>query len=121
MKFDILQVVKQLDLIACCQPLADDALTEGEALELERVFRALADRTRLKIVNLLAHAGEAVCVCALVPALDLTQPTVSYHLKQLAEAGIVTRERRGTFAYYELVPDALERLRAVFAEPAPIA
>jgi ArsR family transcriptional regulator len=52
-----------------------------------------------------------------VPALDLSQPTVSYHLKQLAEAGIVTRERRGTFAYYELAPDALERLRAVFAEP----
>lgn len=111
-------LVNQLDLIACCQPLADDALTEGEALELERVFRALADRTRLKIVNLLAHAGEAVCVCALVPALDLTQPTVSYHLKQLAEAGIVTRERRGTFAFYELAPRVLERLRAVFAEPA---
>lgn len=110
--------MKQLDLIACCQPLADDTLTESEALELERVFRALADRARLKIVNLLAQAGEPVCVCALVPALELTQPTVSYHLKQLAEAGIVIRERRGTFAFYELAPDALERLRAVFAEPA---
>jgi ArsR family transcriptional regulator len=110
--------VKQLDLIACCQPLTDDGLTDAEALELERLFRALGDRTRVKIVNLLAGAAEPVCVCALVPALDLSQPTVSYHLKQLAEAGIVTRERRGTFAYYALAPGALERLRAVFAEPA---
>jgi ArsR family transcriptional regulator len=109
--------VKQLDLIACCQPLADGGLTEPDLLELERLFRALADRTRVKIVNLLAGAAEPVCVCALVPALDLSQPTVSYHLKQLAEAGIVTRERRGTFAYYALAPYALERLRAVFAEP----
>jgi DNA-binding transcriptional ArsR family regulator len=110
--------MKQLDLIACCPPLADDGLAEEEALELERLFRALADRTRVKIVNLLARAGEPVCVCALVPALELAQPTVSYHLKQLAEAGIVTRERRGTFAYYDLAPGALEQLRAVFAEPA---
>jgi ArsR family transcriptional regulator len=113
-----MSVMREIELIACCQPLTDEALTESEALELERLFRALGDRTRVKIVNLLAHAGEPVCVCALVPALGLTQPTVSYHLKQLAEAGIVTRERRGTYAYYELAPRALERLRAVFAEPA---
>ena len=92
--------VKRLDLIECCQPLGDDGLTEREAVELERLFRALGGRTRVKIVNLLIRAEEPVCVCALLPALGLSQPTVSYHLKQLAGAGIVTRERRGTFAYY---------------------
>ena len=74
----------------------------------------LADRQRIKILNLLASADEdAVCVCELVPALGLKQPTVSYHLKQLAQAGLVERERRGTFAYYRLVPGALERIGAV--------
>jgi len=106
--------VKTLAVIDCCAPLAGPALTDGEAGELERLFSVLADRQRIKILNLLASADEdSVCVCELVPALGLKQPTVSYHLKQLAQAGLVERERRGTFAYYRIVPSALERVGAV--------
>jgi ArsR family transcriptional regulator, arsenate/arsenite/antimonite-responsive transcriptional repressor len=106
--------MKEIALVGCCQPLADGDLTDDDAGELERLFQALADRTRVRIVNLLARASEPVCVCALVPALGLSQPTVSYHLKQLAQAGIALRERRGTFAYYELAPGALERIGSLF-------
>jgi len=106
--------VKTLPLVACYALLAQPTLAEDEAVALERVFRALADRARLRIVNVLAAAAEPVCVCELVPALGLAQPTVSYHLKQLAEAGLVERERRGTFAYYRLADGALDRLAGVF-------
>jgi ArsR family transcriptional regulator len=106
--------VKTLAIIDCCAPVAGPALSDSEAGELERLFSVLADRQRIKILNLLASADEdSVCVCELVPALGLKQPTVSYHLKQLAQAGLVERERRGTFAYYRLVPGALERIGAV--------
>ena len=101
-------------VIDCCAPVAGPTLTDSEAGELERLFAVLADRHRIKILNLLASSDEdAVCVCELVPALALKQPTVSYHLKQLAQAGLVERERRGTFAYYRLVPGALERVGTV--------
>jgi ArsR family transcriptional regulator, arsenate/arsenite/antimonite-responsive transcriptional repressor len=106
--------VKALAIIDCCSPLAGPALSDGEAGELERLFSVLADRHRIKILNLLASADEeSVCVCELVPALGLKQPTVSYHLKQLAEAGLIERERRGTFAYYRIVAGALDRVGAV--------
>jgi ArsR family transcriptional regulator len=109
---------KRLPLIECCTPLAGSSLSETEAAELERLFRALGDRHRVRILNVLVQAGEPVCVCELVPTLGLAQPTVSYHLKQLSDAGLIERERRGTFAYYGLVPGALERLRGLFAAPA---
>jgi len=112
--FDIMTRVKTLAVIDCCPPLAGPALSDREVGELERLFSVLADRQRIKILNLLASANEeSVCVCELVPALGLKQPTVSYHLKQLAEAGLVERERRGTFAHFRLVPGALERVGAV--------
>ncbi|MCL4288817.1 MAG: winged helix-turn-helix domain-containing protein [Thermoleophilia bacterium] len=107
-------LVKTLALVDCCTPLAGTSLSDGEAEELERLFRALGDRHRVKILNMLVRAGdEAICVCELVPTLGLAQPTVSYHLKQLADAGLVERERRGTYAYYRLVPGALERVGAL--------
>ncbi len=106
--------MKTLAVSNCCAPVAGPALSDSEAGELERLFSVLADRQRIKILNLLASANEdSVCVCELVPALGLKQPTVSYHLKQLAQAGLVERESRGTFAYYRLVPGALERIGAV--------
>ena len=112
-------VKARLPLIECCTPLAGSSLTDPEATELERLFRALGDRHRLKILNVLMRArGEAVCVCEFVPTLGLAQPTVSYHLKQLAAAGLVERERRGTFAFYRLVPGAIERLTALVSPPA---
>lgn len=99
------------DLLSCCTPLVRPQLDEDAAAELERLFQALADRSRLKVVNMLAQAGgEAVCVCEFQEALGLKQPTVSYHLKQLVEAGVVAREQRGRFAFYSLQPGVLERI-----------
>ncbi len=81
-------------------------LSDDEAGELERVFKALADRHRVKILNrLLAAGGEAVCVCDFEDMLGLKQSTTSYHLKQLLDAGIVERERRGKFAYFTVAPE----------------
>jgi ArsR family transcriptional regulator, arsenate/arsenite/antimonite-responsive transcriptional repressor len=109
--FDIVQVVTALPLAQCCAPLAEPGLTDEEAGQLERVFKALADRHRVKILNRLLQAGgEAVCVCDLEDLLSLKQPTVSYHLKQLLDAGIVEREKRGSFAYFSVAPGALERV-----------
>ena len=98
-------------LVQCCAPLAEPGLSEAEALELERVFKALADRHRVKILNRLLQAGgEAVCVCDFEELLALKQSTVSYHLKQLLDAGIVERERRGHFAYFSISEGALEHV-----------
>lgn len=102
-----------LDLIACCTPITRRRLDDRQAEELETVFKALADRHRIKIVNLLVAAKDAVCVCDLVDSLRLKQPTVSYHLKQLSDAGIIRGERRGTYSFYELSPGALERVASL--------
>ena len=100
-----------LPLVECCPPLAEPRLSDAEAAELERVFKALADRHRVRILNrLLTAGGEAVCVCDFEALLGLKQSTVSYHLKQLLDAGIVEREKRGSFAYYALTAGALERV-----------
>jgi ArsR family transcriptional regulator len=87
------------------------------ARDLAVLFKALADPTRVAIVNRLA-AGEECCVCDLTDAFELSQPTVSHHLRILRDAGLVDAERRGTWAFYRLVPDAIERLREVFSAPA---
>jgi ArsR family transcriptional regulator, arsenate/arsenite/antimonite-responsive transcriptional repressor len=108
----------QSSLVECCSPLVRPTLTEGEAAELERLFKALADRHRVRILNLLAGADDAVCICRLTPALGLAQPTVSYHVKLLVAAGLLLRERRGRFAYYRLAPGALDRLGELVRGPA---
>ena len=115
--------MKQLPVLQpiCCGP--DTPLMEStEAAKLAGVFKALSDSTRVAIVNRLAAMPE-VCVCDLTSAFDLSQPTISHHLRLLREAGLVEAERRGTWAYYyRLVPEAVERLRAVFlAEDALVA
>ena len=97
--------VAELPVISCCTPLAGSSLSEQRAVELEAVLKALADRHRLRIVNLLLGAGdEAVCVCEIQPLL-----------KQLLEAGVIARETRGTYSYFSLVPGALDAVREVFA------
>ena len=89
---------------------------DQQAAELEAVIKALADRHRLRIVNMLLRAeGEAVCVCEFQPVLSLSQGTVSHHLKSLVEAGLVDREARGTRSYFSLIPGALDSVREVFA------
>jgi ArsR family transcriptional regulator, arsenate/arsenite/antimonite-responsive transcriptional repressor len=108
--------VAEPPVISCCTPLAGASLEDGRAAELEAVLKALADRHRLKIVNLLLRAeDEPVCVCEVQPLLGLAQGTVSHHLKQLVEAGVVARETRGTYSYFSLVPGALDSVREVFA------
>jgi ArsR family transcriptional regulator len=111
-----------LPVIQCCAPLGSPHLSDVAADELERVFKALADRHRVKILNrLLSAAGEAVCVCEFEDLLGLKQSTTSYHLKQLLDAGITTRERRGKYAYFSLTPGALERVGALLTpSPAPL-
>lgn len=103
----------------CCSPLVRSTLSHREAIELERLFKALADRNRVRILNLLAGSEDAVCVCTLMPELGLAQPTVSYHLKLLLDAGLLERERRGRFAFYRIPAGALERLGALMHGTAP--
>jgi len=121
---------KTLDLIpvgtsqavaeACAIPLVRDPMDEMAAAGLAQVFKALGDPVRLRLVSLIgAHQGGEVCVCELTEAFDLTQPTISHHLKVLREAGIIGSERRGTWVYYRLQPAALERMAALLAAPQP--
>ena len=111
-----------LPTIDCCTPLAGSTLSTQDAAELERLFKTLADRNRLRILNVLLGAGgEEVCVCEFQPTLGLAQPTVSHHLKQLVRAGLLEREKRGTFAYYRLTPGVLERIGLLLAPPAALA
>src|SRR5438876_8756874 len=103
-----MQVLPVLSPI-CCGP-ATPPLAADDASALADKFKALADPTRVAIVNRLAAADE-VCVCDFVAALDLAQPTVSHHLKVLRDAGLVESSRRGTWAFYRLVPEAVRGLR----------
>jgi ArsR family transcriptional regulator len=106
--------MKWLPTINCCTPLAGSSLSDEDAIELERLFRVLADRNRLKIMNILLRAGgQAVCVCEFTDQLGLAQPTVSYHLKQLREAGLLDREKRATFAYFRVRAEAMARLQSL--------
>jgi len=99
-----------LPVIACCKPLAAPALSDGEAEAAAQLFKALADPARVKIVNLLATSDEPTCACELIPALGLSQPTVSHHLKKLTDAGLLARRQRGVWAFYSIDPAAAERL-----------
>jgi ArsR family transcriptional regulator len=105
--------MSMLPVLACCRSLAAPSLSDAEAVETARLFKALADPARLKILNLLVSGGEGSCVCDLTEALGLTQPTVSHHLKKLTEAGLLRRRRIGTSACFTLDPDAAARLAAV--------
>ena len=98
---------------ACCTPLAAPSMSQDEAAATASLFKALSDPARVRIVNMLAAADDGVCVCDLVPHLGLSQPTVSHHLRKLAEAGLLRRRRQGTWAFYSLDRDALARLEAV--------
>jgi ArsR family transcriptional regulator, arsenate/arsenite/antimonite-responsive transcriptional repressor len=101
---------------ACCAPLLREPITASQAADLARLLKALADPTRLRLVSMVAaHEGGEACVCDLTEPLGLTQPTVSHHLKILVDAGIFTREKRGVWAYYALVPAALRAVSAVLS------
>ena len=103
-----------IDAAACCAPLSREPLSQAKADDLARALKAIADPARLRLLSLIASsAGQEACVCDLTDALDLGQPTVSHHLKVLADAGFVSRSKRGTWAYYAIVPGALESVTRV--------
>ncbi|GAB3534985.1 metalloregulator ArsR/SmtB family transcription factor [Arthrobacter tecti] len=103
---------------ACCTPSATPGLSAARAAELSRQFKAIADPNRLRLLSLIsAGKDHEACVCDLTEPLDLGQPTVSHHLRILVDAGILNREKRGVWAYYSLVPGALESLASSLADP----
>jgi ArsR family transcriptional regulator len=105
-------------LTECCSPVVRDVIQPAEAETLAGVFKALADPSRLRLISLVAaHEDAEACVCELTDPVGLSQPTVSHHLRILVDAGILTREQRGRWAYYRLVPDTLNALSALIASP----
>ena len=99
--------------VACCSPLAAPDLDSGSARATATLFKALGDPQRVRIVNLLTNAGEAVCVCDITETLELSQSTVSFHLKKLTDSGLLEREQRGTWAYYSMDGSAMKTLETV--------
>lgn len=103
----------------CCPQLLTAPLNTQDAAALARVFKALGDPVRLRLLSLIASRdGGEVCVCELTPAFDLSQPTISHHLKLLRESGLIGSQRRGTWVYYWLRPEATDRLAAALTRPA---
>src|SRR5580704_16766186 len=115
--------VIQSDAGECCAPLAREPLPQAGAEELAPLFKAVADPVRLRLLSLIAcHDGGESCVCDLLEAFDMTAPSVSYHLKILREAGLISSERRGTWVYYRVNPDVMTRMSAVLVpQPAALA
>ena len=106
-------------LAACCTPLARQPLSAAEAERLAAVLKAIAVPARLRLLSMIyAREGGEACVCELTEPLGLTQPTVSHHLKVLVDAGLISRDKRGVWAYYRAVPGALDALGAIFTPPA---
>ena len=105
-------------LAACCAPVTGEVITTDQAETLAGALKAIADPTRLRLISLVAaHDGQEACVCDLVEPVGLAQPTVSHHLKVLVDAGILTREQRGRWAYYRLVPRALDDIAGLVSGP----
>ena len=102
--------------VGCCSPLVRRPLASAQAADLARMFKAMGDPVRLRLLSLIAsHDGGEACVCDLSGVFDLTGPTISHHLKVLREAGLIAGERRGTWVYYRVLPDALRRVSALLA------
>jgi ArsR family transcriptional regulator len=107
------------DAGACCPPLACEPLPQAGAEELAALFKAVADPLRLRLLSLIAcHEDGESCVCDLLDAFDVTAPSISYHLKILREAGLISSERRGTWVYYRANPEVMAQMSAVLA-PGP--
>ncbi|HEX6356461.1 metalloregulator ArsR/SmtB family transcription factor [Actinophytocola sp.] len=102
---------------ACCAPLTEAPLAVDQAEYVARMFKALGDPVRLRLLSLITSADGEVCVCDLTVAFDLSQPTISHHLKVLREAGLVDSQRRGTWVYYWPRPENLKQLSALLDTP----
>ncbi|GAD83348.1 winged helix-turn-helix transcriptional regulator [Nocardia asteroides NBRC 15531] len=110
--------------VAACatEPVVRDPLTAAEAVELAAVFKALSDPVRLRLLSLVAsRAGGEACVCDISDGVEVSQPTISHHLKVLREAGLLTSERRASWVYYRVVPEAFARVSsALIAETSAV-
>jgi ArsR family transcriptional regulator, arsenate/arsenite/antimonite-responsive transcriptional repressor len=105
-------------LAACCSPVVREVITPAEAGTLASALKALADPTRLRLISLVAaQDDQEACVCDLTEPVGLSQPTVSHHLKILVDAGVLTRQQRGKWAYYRLVPGTLDDIAALLKTP----
>jgi len=110
-----------LHVIEGCVPVGTPSLADGEAEATARVFKALGDPARVKILSIVATAAEPVCACEFTPALGLSQATASHHLKKLTEIGLLDREQRGKWAYFSLNAGALEQLAGLIRIPEVVA
>jgi ArsR family transcriptional regulator, arsenate/arsenite/antimonite-responsive transcriptional repressor len=105
------------DPLACCSPLAREPMSSAQAARVAPLLKAVADPVRLRLMSLvLSHAGGEACVCDLLPAFDLSQPTISHHLKVLHESGLLHREKRGVWVYYRARPEAMAAMVTLFTE-----
>ena len=105
---------------ACCPPLSVQPLSQAQAEQVAPLLKALADPVRLRLMSLVAsHPGGEACVCDLNEAFDLSQPTISHHLKVLHEAGLLDRDKRGVWVYYRARPEALASLGTLIGSPEP--
>ena len=103
------------DPLACCVPLAREPISVELAAGVVPMLKAIADPARLRLLSLvLSHEGGEACVCDLMPTFDLSQPTISHHLKVLHESGLLDREKRGTWVFYKARPDAMAALGSLF-------
>jgi len=103
------------DALGCCAPLAREPLTEDQAASISPLLKALADPVRLRLMSLvLSHEGGEACVCDLQPAFELSQPTISHHLKVLHEAGLLDRDKRGVWVYYRARAEAMAAVASLF-------
>ena len=103
------------EAFACCTPLAREPLSAEASAQVVPMLKAIADPARLRLLSLiLSHEGAEACVCDLLPYFDLSQPTISHHLKVLHEAGLVDRDKRGTWVYYVARPAAMAALGSLF-------
>ncbi|MFD2351036.1 ArsR/SmtB family transcription factor [Nonomuraea ferruginea] len=112
--------MEPLEVLQCSPPLAREPLDAEQAADLAWVFKALGDPVRLRILSIVAsHEGGEVCVCDITNAFELSQPTISHHLKVLKDVGLLTSERRASWVYYRLVPERLGELSALLDTPPP--
>ena len=111
-------ILSPADPAACCSPLTSQPLTVEQAGQVAPLLKALADPVRLRLMSLVAsHEGGEACICDLNEAFDLSQPTISHHMKVLHEAGLVDRDKRGVWVYYRIRPGALASLGALIGSP----
>ncbi len=113
-----LTVLSPTDAVACCSPLCREPMSSAQADQIAPLLKALADPVRLRLMSLVAsHEGGEACICDLNPAFDLSQPTISHHLKVLHEAGLLDRDKRGVWVYYRARTEALASLGALIGTP----